>query len=53
VDYRTVRRQLTRGDIERRMAANLPEGFSFVSANWKKRKAKFVSPADKLMFVAL
>ena len=51
VDYRTVRHRITKGDIERRMAANPPSGYSFVNCNWKKRKAKFVSPQGKLNFV--
>jgi hypothetical protein len=46
------RRRTTKGDIERRMAANPPEGFSFVSCNWKKRKAKFVNTNGQLKFVA-
>jgi small neutral amino acid transporter SnatA (MarC family) len=33
VDYRTVRREVTRGEIEPRMAANPPEGYSFVNCN--------------------
>jgi hypothetical protein len=44
VDYRTVSRQVTEGDIERRMANNPRAGYSFVDCNWKKRKAKFVCP---------
>jgi hypothetical protein len=40
----TMRANVTRGDIERRMAENPPKGYSFVDCNWKKRKAKFVSP---------
>jgi hypothetical protein len=53
VDYRTVRRRVTRGDIERRMVAHPPEGYSFVSCNWKKRKAKFVSQSGRLKFIHL
>jgi len=50
-DQKTVRRRVTYGDAERRMAAQPPPGYSFVSCNWKKRKAKFVSPAGLLKFV--
>jgi|SRR5580704_8513655 hypothetical protein len=52
VDYRTVRRLTTRGDMERLTAKNPPEGYSFASCNWGKHKAKFVSPTGKLKFVA-
>jgi hypothetical protein len=52
-DQKTVRRETTRGDIERRMAARPPKGYSFLSCNWKKRKAKFVSPSEKAIFVLL
>jgi hypothetical protein len=45
-------RETTFGDIERKMAANPPEGYSFVSCNWKKRKAKFVSPGGTFKFLA-
>jgi hypothetical protein len=40
-----------RASIERRMATNPPKGYSFVSCNRKKRKAKFVSPTGQLKFV--
>jgi hypothetical protein len=43
--------KFTRGDIELRMKARPPEGCSFVDCNWKKRKAKFVSPRGTLTFV--
>jgi hypothetical protein len=52
VDYRTVRREVTKGDIERRMANNPPAGYSYHDCNWKKRKAKFVSATGQLKFVA-
>ena len=39
----TARHKITQGDIEARMKAHPPEGYSFVDCNWKKRKAKFVS----------
>jgi hypothetical protein len=52
VDYRTVRREVTKGDIERRMAANPPESYSFIDCSWKKRKAKFVSASGALKFVS-
>jgi hypothetical protein len=48
----TYRRDVTFGDVERRMSEHPPIGYSFVSCNWKKRKAKFVSPAGKLKFVS-
>ena len=52
-DQKTVRARVTRGEIEQRMAAYPPERYSFVSCNWKKRKAKFVSPAGKRKFVVI
>ena len=48
----TYRRDVTYGEVERRMAAHPPTGYSFVSCNWKKRKVRFVSPAGKLKFVS-
>jgi hypothetical protein len=51
VEQRNVRARVTRGEIERRTADHPPEGYSFISANWKKRKTKFVSPSGKLNFV--
>lgn len=48
----TRRREKTAGDIERWMAENAPEGYSFVDCNWGKRKAKFVSATGQLKFVA-
>jgi hypothetical protein len=51
VDYRTVRREVTKADIERRVAANPPAGYSFLDCNWKKRKAKFVSTSGRRRFV--
>lgn len=47
----TRRREKTAGDIERWMAENAPEGYSFVDCNWGKRKAKFVGLAGQLEFV--
>lgn len=47
----TLRRKVTYGDVERRMAENPPKGYRFVSGNWKKRKAKFVSPSGHMKFV--
>jgi prophage protein DUF1660 len=51
-DQKTARARVTRGDIERRMRDVPPAGYSFVDCNWKKRKAKFVSPSGVLKFVA-
>lgn len=48
----TLRSKVTRGEIEERMKANPPEGYSFVDCNWKKRKAKFVSPKGLLRHVS-
>jgi hypothetical protein len=53
LENRTSMRAVTRGQIERRMAAHPPEGYSFVNCNWKKRKAKFVAPTGKLLFITL
>jgi hypothetical protein len=50
-DQKTVRTRVTRGEIEHRMAAHPPEGYSFVDCNWKKRKAKFVSEVGALKFI--
>lgn len=47
----TARAKVTRGEIEERMKAHPPEGYSFVDCNWKKRKAKFVSESGNLQFV--
>jgi hypothetical protein len=47
----TRKRDVTFGDLEHRMAAEPPEGYSFMSCNWKKRKAKFMSARGKLRFV--
>ena len=33
-DRKTVRRRVTFGEIERRMADHPPKGYSFVSCNW-------------------
>lgn len=52
-DQRTIRRQVTRGEIEQRRKDHAPEGYSFVSLNWKKRKGRFMSPSDSLKFVTL
>jgi hypothetical protein len=38
-------------DIPRRAIANPPLSYSFMSYNWKKRKATFVSTNDQLKFV--
>jgi hypothetical protein len=51
MNRRTLRRDVTRGDVERRMAANPPDGYSFVGVNWKKKKAKFVNHSGTLTFV--
>ena len=48
----TRKRETTFRDIERKMAANPPDGYSLVSCNWGKRKAKFVSASGSLKFVA-
>jgi hypothetical protein len=50
-DHKTVRRRVTFGEVERRMAEHPPKGYSFVSCNWKKRKARFVSATGHLKFV--
>jgi hypothetical protein len=50
-DHKTVRRRVTFGEVERRMAEHPPKGYSFISCNWKKRKARFVSPTGTLKFV--
>jgi hypothetical protein len=52
VEYKTVRRRVTFGDVERRMAATAPKGYRFISCNWKKRKMKFVSASGGLKFVS-
>jgi hypothetical protein len=49
----TARHKVTHGDIEKRMAANPPEGYRFIDCNWKKRKAKFVNANGTFKFVAL
>jgi hypothetical protein len=46
-----VRREITRGDIERRTALHPPGGYLFVDCNWKKRKAKFVSASGARKFI--
>jgi hypothetical protein len=51
-DQKTVRRSTTHGDIERRLRARAPEGYSLIDCNWKKRKAKFAGPQGQLEFVA-
>jgi hypothetical protein len=48
---KTARARVTRGEIEQRMAAHPPEGYSFVDCNWKKRKARFVSEVGGLEFI--
>ncbi len=52
MDRRTVRRHVTRGEIEHRTSDHPLQGYSFVSCNWTTRKAKFVAPSGKLHFVA-
>jgi hypothetical protein len=47
----TARRKVRCGDIEKRMAANPPDGYTFIDCNWKKRKAKFVNSAGVSRFV--
>jgi hypothetical protein len=49
----TARRKVTRGEIEQRMKDHPPEGYSFVSCNWKKRKARFVSASGADRFVTV
>jgi hypothetical protein len=49
----TARHKVTRGEIEQRMAAHPPEGYSFVDCNWKKRKAKFVNTAGLKKYVTI
>jgi hypothetical protein len=48
----TLRRNVTRGEIERRMAENPPDGYRFIDCNWKKRKAKFANASGALKFVS-
>lgn len=48
----TTRAKVTRGDIEQRMRDNPPGGFTFVSCNWKERKAKFVAASGVRKFVS-
>ncbi len=50
-DCMSSTRPPTKTEMERRMAKHPMPGCSFVSCNWKKRKAKFVSPTGKLKFV--
>jgi hypothetical protein len=38
-EQRTVRKRVTKGDIERRMEAYPPTGYRFINCNWQKRKA--------------
>ena len=52
-EQKTVRARVTRGEIEERMRDHPPEGYSFVSVNWRKRKARFMSPSGSLRFVTL
>jgi hypothetical protein len=52
MDRRIVRKNPTKGEIEQRMADYPPQGYSFVSCNWKKHKARFVSRAGQLKFVS-
>jgi hypothetical protein len=40
-EQKTVRARVARGEIEQRMRDYPPTGYSFVSCNWKKRKARF------------
>jgi Prophage protein (DUF1660) len=44
----TMRSKVTRGYIKSRMVAHPPNGYSFISCNWKKRTARFVSPTGTL-----
>lgn len=39
IEQRTAMRELTRGELERRIAAKLPEGWTLHRINWKKRLA--------------
>ena len=52
IDRTTECRSVTKRDVERRMAEHPPAGYSFVSCNWAKRKAKFVSPSGAPKFVS-
>lgn len=52
-EQKTVRARVTRGDIEQRMRAHQPEGYNFVSVNWKKRKARFVSTSGAPKFISI
>lgn len=36
-DQRTAMRAVTRGELERRLAARLPDGWTLNRINWKKR----------------
>jgi hypothetical protein len=51
VKVKTIRREVTKGDMERRLAAVTPPGYSYVSFNRKSRKAKFVGKGGTLLFI--
>jgi hypothetical protein len=53
IEQKTIRARVTRGEIEQRMTAHPPEGYSFVGCNWKKRKAKFVNANGGQRFVSI
>ena len=36
-EQKTIRRPFSRGDVERRVMASLPAGYTFLGINWKKR----------------
>jgi hypothetical protein len=38
----TLRRKVTHGDIEHRVAEHSPTGYNFVDSNWEKWNTKFV-----------
>lgn len=50
-EHKSVRRKVTFGEVEQRMMDHPPKGYSFVSCNWKKRKARFISATGHLKFV--
>lgn len=43
-DRKTVRRDLTKGDMERRIIAAMPHGWTFLRVNWKNELAHFADP---------
>jgi hypothetical protein len=45
------RRKVTTGDFERKLIANAAaKGYTLVSVNWRKHKAKFRAASGKVVF---